>query len=276
MLSTFRAARWLPFGVTLTAAVLFSCGSLSADEMKGVQRYDPADGTVELFFGIEQGRLEARLIVKDSTECRVFITNKSDQPLNVSMPAALAGVPVLAQFLGPNLDGFDRNNGAQGVGIGNQFGVDRGNNVGGQPFVNPGGGGNPMFAPFNIPPEKVAILRLRAVCLEHGKPDPRPRMEYELKPIDSLTDNREVVALCQLLGRSEVTQRAAQAAAWHLQNGMSWEELVALQAKIALGRYSRPFFTRAEITQARHAAEHATQLAQRVSKCGKTQSLARR
>jgi hypothetical protein len=265
--------RLLPLG--LTAAVLAFACQAGADEIKGVGRFQSDAQTVELFRGIENGQLEARLIVKDSTECRVFVANKSGKPLNVAMPAAFAGVPVLAQLQQPwNPIGFNQNNNQpQGIGIGNQFGANPG-----QPFMNArGGGGNMnMFAPFNIAPEKVGTLRLTAVCLEHGKPEPRPRMAYQLKPINEVTDRPEVTELCGMVGRGEVSQRAAQAAAWHLNNDMSWEGLRALRVKIALGRFSRPFFDPQELSEGKLAAERAIELAQEKEKAGKRPSLARR
>ena len=53
---------------------------------------------VELFAGIEQQQLEVQLIPRDASQCRLLISNKTDQPLSVKLPEAFAGVPVLAQF----------------------------------------------------------------------------------------------------------------------------------------------------------------------------------
>jgi hypothetical protein len=57
----------------------------------------PNAETVEMFAAIEKGDIEVKLIQKDSTECRVTIKNKTKKPLNVKLPEAFAGVPVLAQ-----------------------------------------------------------------------------------------------------------------------------------------------------------------------------------
>ena len=53
---------------------------------------------MELFAGIEQQQLEVQLIPRDASQCRLLISNKTDQPLSVKLPEAFAGVPVLAQF----------------------------------------------------------------------------------------------------------------------------------------------------------------------------------
>jgi hypothetical protein len=71
--------------------------------MTGVERArtasppSPAGEDVELFAAMKQGLVEVQLIPKDSTLCRVFVKNKSGKPLNVKLPDAFAGVPVLAQ-----------------------------------------------------------------------------------------------------------------------------------------------------------------------------------
>ena len=78
---------------------------------------------------------------------------------------------------------------------------------------------------FNLAPEKVGKITVTTVCLEHGKDDPSPRVKYVIQPIDTLTKDPRVVELCAMVGRGEVPQHAAQAAAWYLANGLSWQEL---------------------------------------------------
>ena len=271
---------WLARLATLAAAVLVVPPLTASDQIKGVGEFNPQDETVELFSGIEQGKLEVKLIPKDSAQCRVLITNKTDKPLNVSLPGAFAGVPVLAQFQPgnfppgnfqpgmPNLN--NANNAPQQLGIGNRFGNNPGmGNQGNQLFnmrgpgnnLMPGGGPmQPNFAPFNVAPENVAQLRLTSVCLEYGKPNPRPKMAYAIQPIESVAEKAEVEALCRMLGRGQVSQHAAQAAAWHLANGMSWDPLARLRRKFAMGRITEPFFTSRELAEGKKAAEAAIEL----------------
>ena len=52
-----------------------------------------------------------------------------------------------------------------------------------------------------------------------------------------------------MLGTGQLDQRAAQAAAWHLNNGMSWEELAAKRVRFANGT-SRPYFSPQELRAA--------------------------
>src|SRR6185295_7819714 len=58
--------------------------------------YNPDNDSVDLFKGMESEQLKVKLIVKDATEANLVIENKTDKPLNVQLPAAFAGVHVLA------------------------------------------------------------------------------------------------------------------------------------------------------------------------------------
>ncbi|MDY0170778.1 MAG: hypothetical protein RBS80_29825, partial [Thermoguttaceae bacterium] len=62
--------------------------------------FNPEHESVDMFQAIESGQIEVKLIPRDATECNVLIENKSDQPLNVKLPSAFVGMPVLAQFGG--------------------------------------------------------------------------------------------------------------------------------------------------------------------------------
>ncbi len=63
-------------------------------------QFNPDDQSVEMFQAMEDGQIDVTLIPKSSKQCRVMIENKSGKPLNVRLPEAFAGVPVLAQMGG--------------------------------------------------------------------------------------------------------------------------------------------------------------------------------
>src|SRR5260370_32815178 len=89
--------------------------------------FDPQAATLELFDGIDEGTIEARLIPKNSLEGTVFIDNKSDKPITVRLPKAVAAVQVLKQGFGGGGAGGGRGGGAggqggQGEGLGGGFG----------------------------------------------------------------------------------------------------------------------------------------------------------
>ncbi len=218
---------------------------------------------IELFAGIEQGQIEVQFIPKDSSQATVLVKNKTTKPLSIKLPEAFAGVPVLAQFggMGGLGEGRGGRGGRGGYGGGYGGGQMMGGGFGGMGGMGMGGlggmGGMGGQGMFNVAPEKIGQIKVTTVCLEHGKPEPRPSMKYEIKPIDQATDKPVVHEICASLGRGELNQRVAQIAAWHVNNGMSWEELAKKQYKYATGM-TRPYFTREEIQAAMRAVSVAT------------------
>ena len=50
---------------------------------------------------------------------------------------------------------------------------------------------------FNVPAEKEGNFKVPCMCLEHGKPEPRPAMTYKLAPIETLSKKPGVEELCR-------------------------------------------------------------------------------
>jgi hypothetical protein len=122
-----------------------------------------------------------------------------------------------------------------------------------------GGGGGMMgggMGMMNVPAEKVGEMKVPLVCLEHGKKVPRASVPYEIEPLEKLTTKPGVAELLKLLARGQVNQRAAQAAAWHLANDMSWEQLAAKRLQ-HVGAPSEPYFQPRELRAAFDLAERA-------------------
>ena len=107
-----------------------------------------------------------------------------------------------------------------------------------------GGGGMGMFS---VPAEQVAQLQMKSVCLEHGKPDPRSSMTYKLVPVDQVNSDPVLAAMLEKFVAGNIDQKAAQAAAWHISNNMSWQELAAKKIKHLGGAPSEPYFTPAQL-----------------------------
>jgi hypothetical protein len=205
---------------------------------------------VEMFAAIKRGDIEVKLVAKDDTEANVLIKNKTKRPLNVKLPEAFAGVPVLAQLgAGLNNDN-DNNNNNQNQAMGGGFG---GGMMGGGMM---GGGMG-----FNVAPEKVGKLKVACVCLEHGKKDPNPRVQYEIKKIDDFTKDTKVHEVLKMLASGKVPQRVAQAATWHFANDMSWEQLAAKKVN-RLGVPDTAYFSPAELRGALQISAMAEKLAE--------------
>lgn len=218
-------------GLAVLAIMAASLSPLQAQERQlriKKAKYNPDDPTIELFAGMESGELEAKVILKDSTEGKVLITNKSGKPVNVKLPEAF--VAVHAQLGPPNQGG-----GGNFGGGGNNGNQNAGGGFGGGGF---GGGGNL----FNIPAERVGELPVVCVCLEHGKKEPNARAQYKLVPVDEYSDNAMLPEVLSALARGEFTQPAAQAVAWHLENDMTWDQLVAKRIDNLNGTFT-PYFS---------------------------------
>ncbi len=94
------------------------------------------------------------------------------------------------------------------------------------------------------------------MCLEHGKKDPKPNIPYEIRPLENFTAKPGVRELLVSLSKGEISQRAAQAAAWHMENGLSWEQLANKRTEHLDGS-SEAWFSPQEIHQGLQASQAA-------------------
>ncbi|WP_145081134.1 hypothetical protein [Aureliella helgolandensis] len=207
---------------------------------------------MELFQAIDAGKVEVQFIPKDASQATVIIRNKGKEPLNVELPRAFGAVHVVGQFgggmggmgggmggMGGGMGGMGGGMGGMGGGMGGGGGQGMGGGMGGMGggmggmgggMGGMGGGMGGMGGMggggmFRVEPDKAAKLKVPCVCLEHGKIDPNPRMKYKIVPIEQINNDPKVTKLCELLGAGKVPQNTAQAAAWHMANGLSWDEL---------------------------------------------------
>ena len=88
----------------------------------------------------------------------------------------------------------------------------------------------------------------------------RPKIPYVLKPIEKVSDEPAVWALCRLMARDDVPRRVAQAAAWRLNNGKTWKELKNMKTSSLLP--VEPRFTASELRAAKKLVEEAKQWAE--------------
>lgn len=254
-----RHSQWLVTGLCLSLAVL----ALAANS-RAIKKptYDLNANVVELFDGIEQKVLDVTVIADNDLSVNIFFANKTDRPVTVKLPAAVAAVQVLKQQPGlpgqpgaANGAGPAQNGGQQAQPVGLGLGQPgQGNNQQG-----PGGNNNQPRgnrALFSIPAEKVVQLSTKGLCLAHGKPNPRPRLTYELARLETVNNNPALAEVIQSYARNDVTSPVAQAAVWHLADSLSWQNLAAKQNN-RLGRPDTPYFTRSQIDAAKQLIEKA-------------------
>lgn len=244
----------------LAASFVWGGASLFAAEQ--VEKKASLPLKVDFWKAKEEGLIDVKISQKNAFEGQLTIVNKSGRPLEVEKPYSFASVP-LAQFdeffSGDSGSGSSssrssrssRSSSSSSSGSsGNQSsGGGYGNNSGGGRGGRSGGGSS-----WSVAPDKSIRESVKTVCLEHGKRDPNTSVKYEIRPITDVTDSNEVAVLCSLVGTGKVDQNAAQAAVWHLNNDMSWEDLTAKRNR-TLGRPSTPYFNRDEIQLAQKTVE---------------------
>ncbi len=242
-----------------------------------ILKYDPSAEKVEMFEAIDSGALSVRVVAHDSKGGNMFFENLSGKPLTVNLPEAVTIVHVLKQFGGGGLGGGGLGGGQQGgFGGGQQggqgggqsggggFGGQQGGQQGGIGGVGAGGGGG--F--FSIPAERVAQVPYQSVCLNYGKPDPSPRMTYKPVRVEEYTDNKVLQETLRIFGSGRMDQVAAQAAAWHQTDKLSWEQLASLREYTLPGVYTSqvPTFTTSQLQMAQQLVAVAAKRAEERAK----------
>ena len=221
------------------------------------------------------GLVTVKFIPNDSRSAQVLVTNKSNKPLALKMPAAYAGVPVLGQMgmggmgggmggmggMGGGMGGMGGGMGGQAMGGGGMGGMGggMGGMGGGMGGMGGGMGGMPGGA-FSVPAEKTKVLKITTVCLEHGKKEPSSRMAYKLVALDTFSTDPKLQVILASLGRGELSQKVAQAATWHVANGLSWDQLAAKKID-RLGRPDDAWFSPNELLMAHRSVAVASERA---------------
>ena len=237
---------------------------------------------VDLFEAIKNKQIEVQVIAPNVEKANIKVVNKSKKPLSIKFPNAFAGVPVLAQGIGPGGGGGGFGGGGQqggfgvvGQGGGNQgFGGGGGGGFGGGGFGGGGGQQGGGFGGsgrggglFNIPAGKAGKVEIAIVCMEHGKKDPNARVKYELKPIESFAKTAESAEVLKMMAEGEIHRDVCQACTWHLENGLSWRELASKDKVVSsFGGYSEKYFTLEQIAFAQKVCAEAKKRAEALKK----------
>jgi hypothetical protein len=82
-------------------------------------------------------------------------------------------------------------------------------------------------------------------------------MPYRMIALDTWSDEPRLAFVMECLASGVITQKVAQAASWHIANGLSWERLAAETIDHIGGVPDEAFFTAAELGAARQVVEVA-------------------
>ena len=333
----------LALRIVAVAVCLATTGSL--DRAHGQEKTGSAAAVPDVLAAEAERLVDVKFIANDARSAQVVVTNRGDRPLTLRLPAAFAGVPVLAQ-MGMGMGGGQQGAGFGAGGIG---GIPQ--NVGGGGAQNAGmgigGGGNNPFCwvarevygvhdprwlafrqwmvwqapawlqevyrargeifaawlherpaakavvrlamdrmiatdrvpttggllrvattapdaftkPFTVAAGATLAVRVPTVCLEYGKREPTARMPYRLTALEKVSQDPKVALILGGLASGHLSQKVAQAAAWHLASGRTWEQLAAEVIDRAGGDPDLLVFSAAELAAARQAVDVATRLA---------------
>ena len=249
------------FASAMAISTDLHAGTKSTPARKSVitkPKFDPTAEQVGLFKGVEDGLIETRYVPKDSSGGFILVTNKTEKPVTVELPQAFVAVQVLKQIGmggggmggmgGGGMGGMggggmsqSSGGGMGGMGGGGMGGMGGGGmgGMGGGGMGGAGGGGG--F--FSIPPERTVRVPYVSACLNHGRPDPSPRLEYKLIPVEEYTNDEVLSELIRMVGTGRVNQHSAQAAIWNRTDKMSWD---ALASKSVRGILSVEYYFNAQ------------------------------
>ena len=204
-------------------------------------KFDPTAERVGLFDGMEDGRLESKVVAVDAKGGYVVVSNTSDVPLTVELPDSFVAVQVLKQLggmggmggmgggmggMGGGMGGMGGQQGGQNQNVGGGMGGMGGGGMGGMGGGMGGMGGGGMGGGFfSIPPERAVKVPYVSACLNHGKADPNPRITYRLVRTEEYTQDPVLTELIRMVGTGRVDQHSAQAAIWQRTDNMSWQQL---------------------------------------------------
>jgi hypothetical protein len=242
----------------LVWAIAASCCLWSAPKCLAADAPEAETPAVDVFDAIDQGLVDVKFIAKDSQAGRLILTNKTAQPVDVIVPDAFAGVPVLKQFgggMGGGGMGGGMGGGQQSVGGGGGGGRGGGGRGGG----GRGGGGRGGGGRFNIAPEAVNRIDVPLVCLDHGLRDPSTNKPYEIRPIEDVVSDPAVIRVIEAYTTGEIDPAATQAAIWHLNSKVAWNELSAKLTGTVRSLVRDPYFSQAEIKEAMSIVASAQQ-----------------
>jgi len=249
----------IPFLFELLVLVGFDGIANSADLTDGQSDVHAASSgsaiEVEFFKAIEDELIDVKFIPKNAKEATIIVRNATGKPLHIHLPDTFAAVPILAQGFGGGGGGFGGGGagagGGGGVGGGGGQGVGGGLGGGGGGGAGGGGGGGL----FRVNSESSRKIKATTVCLEHGKPDPRPKMAYQIIPFQSFGTDTHVEEVCRQLGSGQISQSSAQAAAWHLANSKSWEDLASMTRMASKYTGTQMFFSSSDLHYAKEIAD---------------------
>lgn len=226
---------------------------------------------LNVFEGMQAKQVAVKLTQRNEKTGTLFVRNNTDQPLIVEIPAAFVGVHIFnaAQLANGQASPRVAAQSAQSTGVSiNEPVVSVSGDAPGpespdqaKPNQKPTGKAAETLAKprrFDVPAGKTVQFPVTSVCLEYGKLTPNAKMAYLIIPVEKYSRNPVLHELLPLFAKVRVNQDVAQAAAWHVSNGMTWREIAGVMGQ---GPVPVPMFDARTLQQANLLVNEATAIA---------------
>ena len=230
--------RHLCLARALAASGILSCsflGAASAGEPSDpVPAADTPIETVRVLDAEKSGLLAVEVRGAGQDSVRVQLKNRSGKQLRVVLPPGLVASNAVAQPGGGGGGGPGGGGGGfqnMGLGaVGNQAGgfgqfAGRAANSGFQSVAPDAAEGDK--AAVIVPVGQTVDFPIPAVCLNFGAPTPTAKNRFRLVDVDDYSTDARVRKSLRALATYGTSLGTAQAAMWHVCNGLSFDELLA-------------------------------------------------
>lgn len=261
--------------LAILAGALSFCLPVSAENDAPARDAENSEEPLNVFEGMQKRQVEVKLTQRNEKTGTLFVRNPTDQAIKVAFPEAFVGVHVAnANLIGNGQVGRAATQIAQSTGVSfspsntklasdaaepdslDDKPTDKGQSADkGKPASK---AKLSQANVFEVPAGKTVQFPVTSVCLEYGKPEPKPNMAYLIVPVEKYSRNPVLHELLPLFAKHRVGQRVAQAAAWHVSNGLSWTELSGIMGQSTI---PAPMFDRASLQQANRLVNEAATIA---------------
>lgn len=265
------------FCLTITLGV---CLPLRADDPKSsIAQSDSESKALNVFEAMQSRQIEVKLTQRSEKSGTLFLRNPSKESVTLQFPESFVGIHVTnPNFLAGNGQALPQTGGgttAQSTANSINFpdrkvsadapepdSLDKAETA--ETKAADAEKAAARTRQVEVPAGKTLQLPVTSVCLEYGKPEPNSKMPYLIIPVERYSRNPVLHELLPLFAKHRISQKTAQAAAWHVSNGLSWVDLSSIMGQ---GPVPAPLFSRATLQQANLLVNEATALAvQRRSK----------
>lgn len=269
------------YRLTCLAFMLSVCLPLNAEEAETTPAKSESESSVlNVFEGMQSRQIEVKLTQKSEKSGTLFLRNPTKESVTVQFPESFVGIHVTnPNFIaaGANGQAFPQRSGAsiaQSTGNSINFpsktvtqsdapepaSLDKVEAETADPkaLAEKAARESAKQRQVKVPAGKTIQLPVTSVCLEYGKPEPNSKMAYLIIPVERYSRNPILHELLPLFAKRRISQKTAQAAAWHVSNGLTWVELSSLMGQ---GPVPVPMFNRATLQQANLLVNEAKAIA---------------